>query len=1325
MRKLFLLTLSVRFFETYGSSTSVFAPGDDAIIEAINPENQLGDDYQSVMAGLRDYSEEANLRRYRLQLLLIAREPKLRAALEAMFAKLAALYQNMQNIRNVVAKQTTIIDADATAGGLYAASRELMAEVPQTQKLMNKVFDNLYKALAKDGKAINETLSQTEDDYRARIQASASIVTALLARLDKDYASKAYAQSMAMNKAAADLKDKSLASLNRQDAETNKTRQTISQVSQSLSDSTDRVADLVSEFSQMPSEVQNIHKQHVAMMQAQFQQSIAEQQAAAEKKIQTNVDNSLIAMQKQGMQIAQQFQRQVSSTQDTVTKKLSDVEDMVQRQTAAIRKNVNMTVNQINAQVQLIQDNSTRRINQISRKSDLLTSDALKTASDSRDLLTQLSSKMGMSRQDFVTALGKVRAGLPAKLQNVLQRMLNVNQGMNADLVQALLSENGGVAYIGQFTDQQLNKLVLSLDPKIASTQSRIANQGFTTRSIIDQLMGALDKNGRDLNTNTELAIGKRQQSLQGILSSMGGSIDDLMTLLGDSSSSSKESLNQIKESLLSLNADSLQSVLERVKNLSDDNIDSMESFLRTVVGPNTQLTDSQFKQVAAALSTLLAMQQSIEEQQNILMKRTNAQQASTASTITGLSDRIQQATNRALGLAQQIGGKSEGRLAALKALLSGESLKASNQAQSIASDSLNSIDALFSHLDSISRGIHQKVSQSISNTETDLNQAGKEVGRLGLDSAQAINQLTATALAIVSQAEKAQGLDFSTAKASIEKLRADFLSTFKRNATVEVDNAMSDVNSKLQAATMQEASLKDLVGSIQAGLNRMKADLQVVGKYSDNQTSVLKSRIAQAEQKLASINLEIRTGLSSTIDAFQQKLNDKELFLNATGTDLNNQLNRVKDLVQNAQVQLRKNLGVYKSRIVAVVNEIRSYMNLSSNADELAIAHDISDQLSKVNATEIQLLNLRDGINNTLKVIQARESGASRQARSALEELMQSVANVANASSNARIANLKHMTAVGMSVDRQANQVRSTLLSAASKMQETIMADRNSTSALIAKSESEQATRLVQIQRDASDVENQARKRFMDNLFKIGSLNDDLGRTTKQLGRLLNNANATIDDISESAMAHMDLGFKTLYTLNKAESRKLASVQDVMNAFSSVAIMFLNETEDSMKRVMSDMNLLDKASKGKLSVMQGRTNDEVKWLGNNLNSTVEKFQLSLEQDKAVQEGLSQALIASKKRLMAIRQREDEDIAVITSKIANLEAKIRQNGQLQISKVRAWISKRSPALANQLINGKSRSSSFVQKQSTKKRRIIRDMRRRLLRVNRDFQALGL
>ena len=1301
-------------------SSSVFVPSDDAITEATNPDNQLGDDYQSVMAGLRDYSEEANLRRYRLQLLLIDREPKLRAGLEAMFAKLAALYQNMQGVRNAVAKQTTVIDADATAGGLYAASRELMAEIPATQKLMNTVFDNLYKALVRDSKAINETLAETEEDYRARMQASASIVTTLLARMDKDFAAKAYAQEAAMRKAAADLQSKSLVSLNQQDQQTNKTRDLISQISQSIGESTARVASVVSQFSTMPTEVQNVHKKRVAMMQSDFQNGIAKQQSDAEDLIQKNVDNALTAIQKQGMQIAQQFQRQVTATQDSVVKKLSDVEDLVERQTAGIKRSVNSTVTEISGKVKQIQDNSTRVINQISRKSDLVANDALKAASDARDILTQLASKLGMSRQDFVTSLGKVKAGLPAKLQAVLQRMLNVNQGMNSDLVQALLSENGGVAYIGKFTDEQLARLALAVDPKIAKTRSDIADQGFNTKAIIDQLMGAIDKNNRDVNTNTALAVGQRQQSLQAILSSMGGSIDDLMTLLGDSSSSSQNALNQIRDTLLNMNSDSLVSVLNRVRDLSTENSDRMETFVRTIVGPNTKLTDSQFKEIAGMLTTLLALEQSIEEQQNALMMRTQVHQARTAANITELSDRIQQATTRSLALAQQIGGKSEGRLAALKALLSSESMKASTQAQAMATESVNSIDSMFANLDTISRGIHKTVAQSISSTESNLNQAGKQLGKLGIDSAQSINQLSAVALSIISEAEKAQSVDLSAAKTNIEKLRNDFLTTFKRNASANVDQALADVTARLQTASSQEASLKDLVSSIQDGLDRMKSDLSVAGKYSDNQTVVLKERIAKAEQRLASVNFEIKTGLSETINAFQQKLRDKETYLNSTGTDLNNQLNQVKSLVIKAQDQLRRNLAIYKTRIDDVVNEIRSYMNLSSNADELAISHDIANQLASVNATQVQLVSIRGGINDTLIGMKSRQISTTNRTRNVIEEILQTASNVAAASWTGRTANLEKLTAVGLSVDQQANKLRETVLSAAADMQSKIQANRNATSELISKTESEQATRLADVQRDASNVESQARKRYLENLFKIGSLNDDLGRTTKQLAQLLDNTNATIDDISESAMAQMDLGFQTLSDLNRAESRKIASVQDVMNAFSSVALMFLNETEGSMLRVMSDMNLLDKASKGKLVSMRGRTDDEVNWLGTNLNSTVEKLQLSLEQDKAVQDGLRQALLTSKQRLVKVREREDFDIATITSQIRDLEGRIRTNSQSQIAKVRAWIAKRSPELANQLLAGKRTSSSFLEK---RKRIISKDMHQRLMRVKRDLMRL--
>ncbi len=1282
---------------TAGQGGSAFAAGNEAIQKALDPSNLVGEDYQSVMAGIRDYSEEANLRRYRLQLVLIDKEPVLRAGLETMFALLASMYQNMQRVRDAVAKQTTIIDADASAGGLYAASRELMSEIPQTQKLMKKVFDDLYQALQRDGKAINQTLTETEDTYRARIQASASIITSLLAKLDRDFASKAYAQEMAMRQAVANIGDKAQASLNAQELQTNKTRDMISQVSAAVSDSTARIASMVTQLNSMPAAIQSTHKQQVAVLQADFQKTLSDAQSMAQAQIQSNVDSQLASLQTQGMRIAQQFQRDVTTTQEGITRKLSDVQDLVSRETATIQKNVNMTVAQISSQVRRIQDNSTRHITQVGKKSDILSNDALKTASDSRDLLGELSSKLGMSRQDFITALGQVKAGLPKKLQAVLEQMLKVNQGINSDLIQSLLRENGGIAYISQFTDQQLAQLGIALDSRLASTQSTIANQGFSTKSIIDQLMGAIDQNIRQTSTDTAMAVGKSQQSLQTILSAMGGSIDDLMSLLGDSTTSSQDSLNQIKQDLLNMNSDSLTKVLGRVRQLSGDNSDQMETFLKTVVGPDTTMTESQFKQIAGMLTTLLALEQSIEEEQNHLMRSIQGKQAFTAANITNLSDRIQQATTRAMGLSQQIGAVAEGRLATLKALLSSQSMKTADEAQSMASSSLNSIDSLFGRLDKISRGIHDSVSQSIASTQTDLNQAGKQLSSLGLNSAQSVNALSALALSIVNEAEKQQGVDFSTAKSSIDKLRTVFIANFRNRARNTTDSALADVRMKLDNATRQESTLKLYVASIEEALSRIKGDIQVAGKYNDNQTAVLRNRVNQAEQQLAQINVEIKSGLSNTIDAFQKKLSDKEAFLNQTGTELNGQLKNIKDLVKKAQSQLHKNLQLYRTKIDGVVNEIRSYMNLSEAADELAISHDIANQLAGINSSEIQFTNIHAGINDTVASMRSRLNATSNRSSEVINTLVHGATDVAASASEGRTANLRKLTAVGLSVDANANALRNKILASASDIEAAIQAGRNATAKKIADTEAEQATRLVNVQRDTSNLAKEARKRFIENLSKIGSLNDDLGLTTKQLAQLLGNANATIDDITSSVMSHMDLGFQTLYDLNKAENRKIASVQDVMNAFSSVVLMFLNETEQSMNRVMNDMNLLDQSSKNKLSAMQGRSNDETNWLGNNLNSTVEKFQLSLEQERAVQEGLKQALTAAKKKLVAVRQREDADIAELTGQISALENKIRKGGQDQIAKVRAWIAKRSPQLAKQLIGGDTKGTSFIER----------------------------
>ena len=579
-------------------------------------------------------------------------------------------------------------------------------------------------------------------------------------------------------------------------------------------------------------------------------------------------------------------------------------------------------------------------------------------------------------------------------------------------------------------------------------------------------------------------------------------------------------------------------------------------------------------------------------------------------------------------------------------------------------------------------------------------------------------------ALSILSQAEKSQSSDFAATKATIENLKANFLSSFKKNAVASTDAALAEVMAKLQSAGTEETALKQYVSSVEDGIKRIKAYLMVAGRYSDEKATEYRAKIADAERRLAAVNAEIRSGLTATISEFQSKLADKETFLNSTGTDLNNQLGQVKQLVRNAQIQLRKNLLMYQAKIDGVVDQIRSYMNLSANADELAISHGIATQLASINKTEIQLASIRAGVEDKLSTMQRRHNSTSQKTGGVLNELIDTAMDVSSSAANAKLSTVAKLTAVGIEVDQDANAIRDQLIGSKTKFEAEIAANKNKTKDFIDASEAEQARKLIAIQDQAAAVENQSRKRFIENLGKIGSLNDDLRMTTTQLAQLLSNANGTIEDISATAMEHMNLSFTTLYNLNKAENRKVASVSDVMNAFSSVVLMFLNETDVSMRTVMGQMDTIDRSSKGKLGAMQRRTDDEVSWIGGNLNDTYEKFKLGIQQERAVQEGLKNAVAASRQRLVAVRQREDADIASIRDGIAALEQHIRDNGQKQIATVRGWIAKRSPQIAKKLLD--SRVASLLERNATEsgiRRSVVRDIRKRMHRVQLDLTEL--
>ena len=200
-----------------------------------------------------------------------------------------------------------------------------------------------------------------------------------------------------------------------------------------------------------------------------------------------------------------------------------------------------------------------------------------------------------------------------------------------------------------------------------------------------------------------------------------------------------------------------------------------------------------------------------------------------------------------------------------------------------------------------------------------------------------------------------------------------------------------------------------------------------------------------------------------------------------------------------------------------------------------------------------------------------------------------------------------------------------------------------------------------------------------------MDALDDDVLMTSKQLAELLNAANADVNDISTSAMYQLNLGMETLAKLNKAENRKVASVGDVMNAFSSVVVSYIGETRAAMNRVMSDLGLIDKVNKKKLSELNVRTNDEVTWITTGVNSTRDSFQMNVQQERVVQDGLMKAVEGASNRLAKIRNNDRIDMDAIADKVAELKRGIKEQGEREIAKVRKWIASRSPKIAKGLL----------------------------------------
>jgi hypothetical protein len=544
--------------------------------------------------------------------------------------------------------------------------------------------------------------------------------------------------------------------------------------------------------------------------------------------------------------------------------------------------------------------------------------------------------------------------------------------------------------------------------------------------------------------------------------------------------------------------------------------------------------------------------------------------------------------------------------------------------------------------------------------------------------------------MSFLRQSETEQGSDFQHVKNMIRMLKDRFIEDAKRNAVATTDRQMVGILDRINATKFQEESVEDSVSTLKDSLRRIRQDLNVATGVNEEKAAQFRNRIVDVQRHISAITGEVNGALVATSGDIHKQLRSKEMYLNETNAELAGQLSEAKKRIQEAQQTLRNNLYLYQSKIEGIVSQIRAYMNLSSNADELAIAQSIASQLAAVNKTEIQLKDRDASQKSQLSdMAQARASQLDK-TRDILSGLTHSAVEVESAASSGDVANMDRLTAVGLGIDKQAEVLRNTIEEGKERMEKAIRDGERATSRLLSENANTQLGALAKIEGHSKDVASQARKRFVENLFKMDSVNDDLLLTTKQLSELMNNAKASISDISTSVMGHLGLGMATLAKLNSEENRKVASVSDVMNAFSSVVVNFVNETDLSVKRLMDLVDWIDSQAKIKLGSIDRRSKSEVQWVESNLNATADKFHLNLQQERAVQEGLRSALRESSKQLAVVKNREQADFTEITDSIAELEKRVVANGQAQIAKVRKWIADRSPQIAKRVLNHDAR-----------------------------------
>ena len=1247
----------------------------------------------SIRARMSDYGEDASRSRFNLQALLSASAGEKNASLAILNGLARRVKFETIKYGKKVDNITQILTADASAGGLQATSRSLMAQVPQAQKMLSKMMKQQLKNVAADGKIVKQLFQLTTDEYSSKMAKYGESLTTMIRNQDAAYARFASGQASAMKNSANMLKQSAQAGLVDSKLNLAQAVQSIANTGASAQNSLTKLTQGLSTVNGKISSTQSQFKGGLSDAKDDLQAYLMSMQDGAMNTLNFAADKSKTSIEGYAENAGAATNRQFESLDSVGKRLLGDVMVALSTNATKLSKTVDKTTREFSGKVDSLGNTVTRQVDSITGKSTTV-------SADNRNVFVDLMNMLGLEQSNansimaaFNTDMSGIGNGVGGSFSGVLDKAKGVASQVNSDSANELSRQNKYIQYLMEMAMKDAAVISGNAQGQLSQKERDHARQLAEKQARIDRNRLAVQQYMEQANRDGLNKAGAANDRINGATGTLSGSIADLFAIITDSSDSAASGLADMQSQFSSKSSAGFTNLIEALRGSNNDGTNTAEDFIRRIVGPSSDAANSQFGSMRDLLSKLLAGNQGQSDAQGDSMSKMQLLRRIFGQRVGGVGQSMNGIFALNSELANTVGNQggtmlSDKRAAIVKAL--DEELA---KAQAEAYNGVNVIDQLIHGTNGMNKFDNdQQVAQALGAVGSDMEAGNTDLVEVQKAQVKALTGLSSMAVSLLSQTNNQGAADSNTAKEMLAKNKASIIARFREIAANTTGTQLGDTMSALLATGNSTKILDYLTGDVQNALKEIEADANIARDVNNKKRSEFESYLSSVERDAKTSQAEIVAKLDTAIDSVQEALINETRDLNSTRGELEKGLGDIKGKVEVAQDTLRKNLLLYRDKLKDIIDQIRKYMNMSGDADELAIQGDISRQLAKVNSTEVTIASANAAVGAKIATQNKTRASASSSQNNILNSLIEGSMMTEAGATDAQLASNEKLVAVATEIDGGSSTLEESLSRSSQEITDGIGKSSAESASSMKRTEGQQAKILDQLSVKSGDVSNQARKAYIENLQRMRGVSDDTLMLSQQLATVLGGADSTIKDVTGSTMDHMGLSTETMAMLNKQAARKVASISDVMDAFTSVVLGFLNETTASMSSLKNDMRGIQNVSSIKLHQMTTRTADELNWVKSNFNRSQDTLSHIGTQNDAIRTAFNKGMNDVGTSLRTDQMKRDKANRNLVDQIDQMKQRVVKSSNNQLSKVRAWLRSRNPVIAQQVLA----STSFVE-----------------------------